>query len=412
MAKRAEHRALAVSAKLESRGLHAFVWRKKIERDLSRGIQPQITSLSLEKKRCLSRLEEIEQIKKRKSDFASLNFNDKQFVVSKSGRGDEVQAMERKEGEFELKQSRIRSEIRLNSGRAKPIDILLQFLCKIGKENPKLDNPLLIFTGPDLKEFKELKDDIKLHLALDKTNSLFWEAANLVCNWEIQRASGVAHGNSLRSSETSSEVTGVVENKTYAQLEYMQHQIEMQMKSGELKEIEFWQSVLNYVLTYKAKKYLEENYSLNRAIEPKETGPKISEISRINSLKNEEGLISERGCRKPKYIFRVHTGFQWNKYNRTHYDHDHPPPKTVKGYSFVIHYPDFCGQTPQYSIEKDGGSSESCLIRFYAGPPYEDVVFRIVNKEWDLSWKSGFRSTFSESILRLNFFFRRFSYRR
>jgi hypothetical protein len=31
--------------------------------------------------------------------------------------------------------------------------------------------------------------------------------------------------------------------------------------------------------------------------------------------------------RKPRYFNRVHTGFEWNKYNQTHYDADNPPPK-------------------------------------------------------------------------------------
>ncbi len=34
--------------------------------------------------------------------------------------------------------------------------------------------------------------------------------------------------------------------------------------------------------------------------------------------------------RRPKYFNRVHTGYEWNKYNQTHYDHDNPPPKTVQ----------------------------------------------------------------------------------
>uniref|UniRef100_A0A914XFH7 Splicing factor Cactin n=1 Tax=Plectus sambesii TaxID=2011161 RepID=A0A914XFH7_9BILA len=36
--------------------------------------------------------------------------------------------------------------------------------------------------------------------------------------------------------------------------------------------------------------------------------------------------------RKPRYFNRVHTGFEWNKYNQTHYDLDNPPPKIVQGY--------------------------------------------------------------------------------
>ena len=80
--------------------------------------------------------------------------------------------------------------------------------------------------------------------------------------------------------------------------------------------------------------------------------------------------------RKPKYFNHVHTGYEWNKYNQTHYDHDNPPPKIVQGYKFNIFYPDLVDKTkaPVYTIEKDGSSGETCLIRFHAGPPYEDIV--------------------------------------
>lgn len=33
-------------------------------------------------------------------------------------------------------------------------------------------------------------------------------------------------------------------------------------------------------------------------------------------------------------------GFEWNKYNLTHYDKDNPPPKVIQGYKFNIFYPD------------------------------------------------------------------------
>ena len=58
--------------------------------------------------------------------------------------------------------------------------------------------------------------------------------------------------------------------------------------------------------------------------------------------------------RKPKYFNRVHTGYEWNKYNQTHYDHDNPPPKVVQGYKFNIFYPDLINkdEAPTYSLEK------------------------------------------------------------
>ena len=46
---------------------------------------------------------------------------------------------------------------------------------------------------------------------------------------------------------------------------------------------------------------------------------------------------------------------------------------------------------PTYTLEKDGSNGETCIIRFHAGPPYEDIEFRIVNKEWEYSSKHGFQ---------------------
>ena len=40
--------------------------------------------------------------------------------------------------------------------------------------------------------------------------------------------------------------------------------------------------------------------------------------------------------RKPRYYNRVHTGYDWNQYNKKHYDIDNPPPKTVQGYKFNV----------------------------------------------------------------------------
>ncbi|KAL8372342.1 hypothetical protein RB595_001912 [Gaeumannomyces hyphopodioides] len=118
--------------------------------------------------------------------------------------------------------------------------------------------------------------------------------------------------------------------------------------------------------------------------------------------------------RKPRYFNRVQMGYEWNKYNQTHYDHDNPPPRTVHGYRFNIFYPDLIDKTkaPTFKIIREGGrrrgettapagQEDTCLIRFIAGPPYEDIAFRIVDKEWDYSAKRerGFRSSFDKVSL-------------
>lgn len=115
--------------------------------------------------------------------------------------------------------------------------------------------------------------------------------------------------------------------------------------------------------------------------------------------------------RKPRYFNRMLKGYEWNKYNQTHYDHENPPPRVVQGYKFNIFYPDLVDKVkaPTYRIERENGrrrgqtlaaagEDDTCIIRFTAGPPYEDIAFRIVDREWDYSAKRerGFRSSFDK----------------
>ena len=112
----------------------------------------------------------------------------------------------------------------------------------------------------------------------------------------------------------------------------------------------------------------------------------------------------------------MHTGYEWNKYNSTHYDHDNPPPKTVQGYKFNVFYPDLIdsSKAPTYKCERDASAvnDDTCILKISSGPPYEDVAFRIVNKEWEYSHKRGFKCTFERGIFHLYVNFKRPRYRR
>ncbi|KAF7460911.1 splicing factor Cactin [Marmota monax] len=118
--------------------------------------------------------------------------------------------------------------------------------------------------------------------------------------------------------------------------------------------------------------------------------------------------------RKPRFFNRVHTGFEWNKYNQTHYDFDNPPPKIVQGYKFNIFYPDLIDKrsTPEYFLEACADNRDFAILRFHAGPPYEDIAFKIVNREWEYSHRHGFRCQFANGIFQLWFHFKRYRYRR
>uniref|UniRef100_A0A453CNP8 Splicing factor Cactin n=1 Tax=Aegilops tauschii subsp. strangulata TaxID=200361 RepID=A0A453CNP8_AEGTS len=362
LSKAVRRRADAVSHKLAAHGLGAFVWHKKLDRDLARGLLPDIVSIRSERRRCLARRKEAAAVS---SSAASRRSSPPPITTASLARA--------KEAAFLLEQSRIRAETRLAA-----------------------------FRGASLEDLRELGREIDQQAEIDRANGPFWEAAKIMCDAEIARAAGTAgHGERLLHAAILADVRSVVEGKSVEELEAMQEAVAARMAAGEAMVVEHWQGVTELIRVEKAKKYLEQNYSTcddeaAPSSDDKNDEPEITDdVDDGNADADEEG--SEALCpvalpqtppgteqRKPKYITRVRSGFEWNKYNRLHYDSDQPPPKIVKGYKFVVHYPDLAGtKPPEYTIHEDGESGETCIIRFHAGPPYEDVAFRIVNKEWE-----------------------------
>lgn len=572
LAKKAQKKALRVAKKLKSQTVSGysndsnpfgdanlnekFVWRKKIERDVSQGVPLDMFSVKAEKKRQRERMAEIEKVKKRREERAieKAQHEEEMALLARERARAEFQDWEKKEEEFHFDQSKVRSDIRLREGRLKPIDILSNLLNGSDDFDMDISEPYMVFKGLTVKEMEELRDDLKMHLDMDRatpTHIEYWEALLVVCDWELAEARKkdaldrarvrgeeppaelLAEERGLHSS-IEADVKNLLQGKTYSELEVLQSQIESQMRSGTAKVVEYWEAVLKRLHIYKAKACLKEIHAKMlhkhlQYLEPRsesedeleaEPGPEpkvedsiqdledaqtfspepilheeaheaeeeagsfspellhgdeneeaidpeedraILERKRIAVLEEQQKRIQEAMAskptpsednlelkvmkamgameegdavfgsgaevnldsqvywwhdkyrpRKPKYFNRVHTGYEWNKYNQTHYDHDNPPPKIVQGYKFNIFYPDLVDKTkaPVYTIEKDGSSGETCLIRFHAGPPYEDIAFRIVNKEWEYSHKKGFKCTFERGILHVYFNFKRYRYRR
>ncbi|GFS45690.1 cactus-binding carboxy-terminal, cactin [Actinidia rufa] len=582
MNKRAQKKALKVAKKLKSQTVSGysndtnpfgdsnlnekFVWRKKIERDISQGV-PLDAYSGFKKSRlgytfkCVVKemgsllKAEIEKVKKRREERAIEKAQHEEEMVYLDYAlmhywPENVLGQSSKTG----RKKKRRSEIRVREGRTKPIDILSKQLNPSDDFDIEINEPYMVFKGLTVREMEELREDIKMHLDLDRatpTHIQYWEALLMVCDWELAEARKrdaldrarvrgeqppaelLADERGLHSS-IEADVRNLLQGKSYSELEVLQSQIESQMRSGTAKVVEYWEVVLKRLHIYKAKACLREihtkmlrkhlerleqplvgednlepeqslspqkeednNHDVDdaqalspepmldeeiqeaaeeagsyspqllhgheneEAIDPEEDRA-ILELKRKAVLEEQQRRIQEAMAsrpapqdnlemkaikamgameegdavfgsgdevnldsqvywwhdkyrpRKPKYFNRVHTGYEWNKYNQTHYDHDNPPPKVVQGYKFNIFYPDLVDKikAPTYTIEKDGDSGETCIIRFHAGPPYEDIAFKIVNKEWEYSHKKGFKCTFERGILHVYFNFKRYRYRR
>ncbi|KAI3968580.1 hypothetical protein MKW92_033110 [Papaver armeniacum] len=548
LAKKAQKKALKLAKKLkmttvsgyanesnpfgDSNLNEKFVWKKKIEKHISKGESIDEISVKSEKRRIKERMAEIEKVKKRREERAIEKAQHEQEMVmlARERSRSEFQDLVKKEKEFHFNQSKIRSGIRLREGRIKPIDILSKHLDDSDGfefEIDELDEPYMVFQGLTVKDMEELRDDIKMHLDLDRatpSHTEYWEALLVVCDWELAEARKrdaldrarvrgeqppaelLAEERGLHSS-IEEDVKKLLHGKTSSELEVLQTQIESQMRSGTAKVVEYWEAVVKRLHIFKAKACLKEIHTnllckhlgclqnpvksenilederddlkpqadedimhdveeemvseeeeeagsfspellhddeIEEAIDPDEDKNELErkrqalhdnwvlKASKVMGDVVEGDAIFGSGAevnldaqvywwhdkyrpRKPKYFNCIHTGYEWNKYNQTHYDHDNPPPKTVQGYKFNIFYPDLVDKSkaPTYTIEEvEGSNGETCLIRFHAGPPYEDIAFKIVNKEWEYSHKKGFKCTFDRGILHVYVNFKRYRYRR
>jgi hypothetical protein len=330
-----------------------------------------------------------------------------------------------------------------------------------------------------VQEMTELKEDIKEYIGMEKSkrNKDFWLAITMILD-DFQSRSTTAP-ESRAVINVSDDIDKLLSTKTYAQLETLEDQINAKLRGNEPVDVDYWEQLLRSLKVWKAKAFLrvlhepvlkarpnppkqsfplrplptepvkteqnkqEEEETFNEELEDNEAFTQAAssmfdtETTRIveEGVETEEDFnveaddveilepawANEHRPRKPKFFNRVVMGYEWNKYNQTHYDEANPPPKVVQGYKFNIFYPNLVdtSKTPTYKVERNrqkrryvgggGGTSagedETCIIRFTAGAPYLDVAFRIIDRDWDYSsrFNRGFKSSFDKVYFSLEF---------
>ncbi|KAG7337703.1 cactin binding domain containing protein [Nitzschia inconspicua] len=345
-------------------------------------------------------------------------------------------------------------------------------LDEVQKLDAELEEPHKIVSYLKLVELQELLVDIDAFRLLEKeamgdcgnvTIITYWEALSVVVKDEIKLLQN--GGEDSTYAKKMDGIKSIFDGQSRPDLLKMREEIETKLRSPSSSadvdiDRSYWITVLEQLKVHLAKMELSEMHSkmLVRQLEKLEQRKEelaeqqknqsanadqediqrqdasqsmvpLNVDANFGNLEEELGLTDEiilaasgnqsyswqdrYAPRKPRYFNRVRTGFDWNKYNQTHYDSENPPPKIVQGYKFNIFYPDLVDptKTPQYFLEP-ADSNEFCILRFHAGPPYEDVAFKIINREWNKSRKRGFRSTFERGVLSLYFNFTTHWYRR
>ena len=443
-----------------------FVWHKKVEQEGDKNGSKK------KKKRDIQ--DELEKAKKRREEREREKqlWEEEMARLDRERNKTQWDDWENKEMNFHLQQAKKRSEIRIKEGRAKAIDWIYQWIMlgySVDKENENENqltnpvyNPCYLLETISVDELKELKEDIDQILSAQSTLNDAYEILLIICENEIVKFSNMAAG---QNSIKDLNIDKILSGKSSDELDKLKVESEQILLRGGAVDVAFWEALLKELTVYRAKakvneihkeimeirakllenhkvqqvqQIIEEKQEMQRKYHEeqeskvkKESGDYTAEDIMLKRefdrgfAQNEELFESEVNLqnltyswhdqhrpRKPKYFNRIKTGYEWNKYNQTHYDYDNPPPKIVQGYKFNIFYPDLIDPTksPTFSLEKS--SDDSTVIHFHAGPPYEDIAFRIVNREWELSHKKGYRCIFDKGVLQLWFNFKRYRYRR
>ena len=253
-----------------------FVWVKKRELDAKKGLtaRERFERDTERRRETELELEKLKQRRKEREEDQLLREQEQRRMQREQDRlalGDWTT----RENDFHLEQAKLRAQIRVKEGRAKPIDVLainlsLSSDSKLAAEfdalglEVDLTEPYLIFNNLTVEEVKELHKDIQMYLILEKdpTNKQFWEAMMVVCNDELHKldASFVSQRSGI-SSDVAKDIDKMLSSKTPEQLDVLQRQIEKKLSGGGPVDIDYWEGSLKGIVIWKAKARLRDMHT-------------------------------------------------------------------------------------------------------------------------------------------------------
>ncbi|KRZ13616.1 Stomatin-like protein 2, mitochondrial, partial [Trichinella zimbabwensis] len=389
-----------------------FMWQKKYEKE---GRLNVTTSELIEENRLrlLENQTELEKIREKRLQREAMK--NELEVLRRERENKEFVNWIKQENTFHLEQARTRSRIRMREGRAKPIDYLATYVSD-GEdqdcEHFEFLEPTKYAEDLTVRDYEDLLEDIKVYQEYHgEALNQFWSDMATVVQHRLNQQLADSAPTSTHRQEIHASVFADIEEmlngKDVEHLLILEQQIQNKLSTDQSElDVGYWEMVLSLLRLRVSNLRLNEDYerrlkkykqrNKNNWLDDFIAEAKKGMTSDEATFAVEENIQKERAYlwsdrfrpRKPRYFNRVHTGFEWNKYNQTHYDLENPPPKIVQGYRFNIFYPDLIEpKPPRFKVTPCENDTDFCVLKIEAGPPYEDIAFKIVNKEWELSCK-------------------------
>ena len=169
-----------------------------------------------------------------------------------------------------MKQVKLRSKIRIEEARAKPIDLLAKY---INAEEDDLaiemHEPYTYLNGLTIKDLEDLIVDIRVYSDLELgINAEYWRDITIVTEDELKKLQKLdknsrEHVGDRRegiSQAVLQDVTGLFKGKTYEQLIQLEDSIKKKIQFETGIDIGYWESLLAQLKAHMARARLRDRH--------------------------------------------------------------------------------------------------------------------------------------------------------
>lgn len=170
--------------------LSTFVWSKKLGKEGLLGVGREELEMQQRHKQEENK-RELEKVKKRRQE-RELERQQREEEMTMLQRGKEAAQLEqwaRQEDQFHLEQARLRSRIRIQDGRAKPIDLLAKYISAEEEVDAvEMHEPYTYLRGLHMKDLEDLIEDIKVYKELERGKNLdYWNDITVIVEDELHK---------------------------------------------------------------------------------------------------------------------------------------------------------------------------------------------------------------------------------
>lgn len=170
--------------------LSTFVWSKKLGKEGLLGVGREELEMRNRYKQEENK-RELEKVKKRRQE-RELERQQREEEMTMLQRGKEAAQLEqwaRQEDQFHLEQARLRSRIRIQDGRAKPIDLLAKYISAEEEVDAvEMHEPYTYLRGLQVKDLEDLIEDIKVYKELERGKNLdYWNDITVIVEDELHK---------------------------------------------------------------------------------------------------------------------------------------------------------------------------------------------------------------------------------